>query len=93
MRPRAKEEVIVETGVVGVAIKKSDIGRDVPGVDPVAQVVPEELVCTAGTKTFQLPAESTYRKGLSLVTGLVARVVYGGLGKDCGGALMTPEKT
>ena len=49
---RTSIEDPMATEVAGVAIKKSDIGRDVPGVDPVAQVVPEEIRRGAGTKTL-----------------------------------------
>ena len=34
------------------------IGIATPGVGPFAHVVPDELVCTAGTKTFSFPALS-----------------------------------
>ena len=64
-----------------------------PGVGPFAQVVPAPLRCSDGTKTFHLPAASTYRYGRSLETGLVSRVVYGGVGKLCGGAPTVPAKT
>src|SRR5262245_47094060 len=64
-----------------------------PGVGPSTQDGPAALRRTADTKTRQEPAESTYRNGLSLLTGAVARVVYGGLGKVCAGAPFTPAKT
>ena len=40
-------------------MKKSVIGIDEPAAGPLAQVVPEEFLWNAGTKTLKLPAEST----------------------------------
>ena len=49
---------MVATESDGVATKNFDSGIDVPGVCPLAHVVPTESCCTDGTKTFQLPAVS-----------------------------------
>ena len=52
------------------------IGSEVPGVLlPADQVVPELLVSSAGTKTFQFPEESTYRYGFSATVGVCPTVV------------------
>src|SRR3954452_21546520 len=77
----------------GLAMKKSEIGIARPGVWPAAHVVPREAVCAAGTKTLQRSRASTCRKGFSRERGVVASVVYGGSGNDCGGAPWTPAKT
>src|SRR3954470_22691676 len=56
--------------------------------------MPLELCWALGTRTFQAPLPSTYRNGFSRLTGVVARVVYGGFGKALSpGAPCTPEKT
>jgi hypothetical protein len=57
--PWARALLIVPKSSVGLAMKKSMIGIDEPGAGPLAQVVPEEFLCNAGTKTLKLPAEST----------------------------------
>src|SRR3954462_9033882 len=77
----------------GRATKKSLIGRERPGVEPSAHVVPRESVCALGTKTRRPPRESTYRNGFSRLAGVVASVVYAGVGNDCGGAPFAPAKT
>jgi hypothetical protein len=48
---------------------------DEPGVEPVAHEAPCVFCRSAGTNTWNAPAESTYRKGFSRVTGLWATVV------------------
>src|SRR4051794_29542883 len=77
----------------GRAMKKSLIGRERPGVEPSAHVVPREPDCALGTKTRRFPPPSTYRNGFSRLAGVVASVVYGWSGNDCGGAPFTPAKT
>ena len=47
----------------------------------------------AGTKTCQVSVSSTKRYGRSRLTGVAARVVYGGFGKVWAGAPRTPENT
>ena len=84
---------MLSTESPGWAIKNLSIGIDVPGAGPLLQEVPDELCCTAGTKTLYLPLESVYRNGASRVRALVANVVYVGCGKLCCGAPDTPEKT
>src|SRR5579884_2842736 len=74
-------------------MKKCLIEMTRPGVAPLLQLVPTELCWTAGTMTSNLPDESVKRNGSSRVTGLVGRVVYGGLGNDCAGAPTSPENT
>ena len=64
-----------------------------PGVGADSQVAPEVLVRRFGTSTLIAPAASTNRYGFSRITGVVATVVYGGLGKLCAGAPCTPTKT
>src|SRR2546429_5449514 len=91
--PLPRALLMLSTESPGWAIKNLSIGIDVPGAGPLLQEVPDELCCTAGTKTLYLPLESVYRNGASRVTGLVASVVYVGCGKLCGGAPGTPEKT
>src|SRR3954447_14989957 len=82
----------------GLAMKKSSIGIDRPGVAPFAQVVPRESNCAPGTKTLKCPRASTYRYGFSREAGFVSSVVYGfgeaavG-GNDWAGAFTTPAKT
>src|SRR3954447_2332410 len=82
----------------GLAMKKSSIGIDRPGVAPFAQVVPRESNCAPGTKTLKCPRASTYRYGFSREAGVVSSVGYGvgeaavG-GNDCAGAFTTPAKT
>jgi len=39
-------------------MKNDDSGRDLPASEPLAQDVPEELVCTEGTKTLKFPPAS-----------------------------------
>src|SRR2546423_2820477 len=91
--PCARALLIAWTLSDGFATKKSEIGIECPGVEPLAQVVPVPPVCTSGTKTLQSSFASTVRYGASRDTGFVASVVYGGLGNDCGGAPTTPPKT
>ena len=43
---------MASTGVPGVAMKNLLIGTDVPAAVPLAQDGPEELCCSAGTKTL-----------------------------------------
>ena len=57
--PWARALLIVPRLSVGLAMKKAVIGIDEPGGGPLPQVIPAELLCTAGTKTLKLPAEST----------------------------------
>jgi hypothetical protein len=57
--PWASALLIFCTLSVGLATKKSVIGIEEPGAEPLPQVVPEEFLCNAGTKTLKLPAEST----------------------------------
>src|SRR3954454_12871810 len=65
-----------------------------PWVSSIAQDVPLELCCAAGTRTLYLPLPSTNRYGFSRLTGVVASVGYGGFGKPASdGAPVTPEKT
>ena len=49
-----RDERVVDRlcAVRGLAMKKSSIGMDEPGVGPLPHVVPAELRCTAGTKTL-----------------------------------------
>src|SRR5258708_38730914 len=91
--PEPNALLIVATESVGWAMKDLLIGLDGPGVGVCAQVVPEVFVWTEGTKTLSFPLESVYRYGSSRVTGLVASVVYVGLGNDWAGAPTTPENT
>src|SRR2546427_4803004 len=90
--PRANWLLMVATESDGLARKKSDRGMEWPGVGPFRQVGPEEFVRVAGTNTRYVPDASTYRNGLSRLTGVVGKVVYGGFGKDCAGAPRTPAK-
>ena len=53
------------SGVLGLAIKKSERGTEVPASVPLMKFGPTELCWTAGTKTSQLPFEPVYRKGSS----------------------------
>ena len=53
--------LIVLTESDGVAMKNFDSGIEVPGVCPLAHVVPVELVWGDGTNMFQLPEPSMYR--------------------------------
>src|SRR4029453_17087143 len=82
----------VATLLDGLAMKKSEIGLAWPGVWPFAHVTPELSVWTSGTQTLKLPFASTYRNGFSRERGVVARVVWGGLGNACAGAPPTPAK-
>src|SRR5437763_16757748 len=91
--PLPRALLMLSTESPGWAIKNLSIGIDVPGAGPLLHEVPDELCCTAGTKTLYLPLESVYRNGASRVTGLVASVVYVGCGKLCGGARDPPEQT
>src|SRR3954453_20212042 len=96
--PVCRARLIVAAESAGLATKNVSIGIDLPAVAPSAHVVPEELCCADGTKTFSLPASSRYRYGASRVTRLVASVVYGppheaSAGKHWPGAPATPEKT
>src|SRR5450759_17799 len=77
----------------GLAIKKVAIGIEWPGVWPPVHVAPEELNWTSGTKTLKWFIESTYRNGFSRDSGLVDRVVYGGVGNAWAGAPTTPANT
>src|SRR2546423_13705604 len=56
----------------GLAMKKSSIGIERPGVAPFAQVVPRESNCASGTKTLKWPPASTYRYGFSREAGVGA---------------------
>src|SRR6266568_4308131 len=77
----------------GLAMKKSEIGSEVPaGLWP-NQLVACVLVRTAGTNTCQAPWRSTYRNGFSLTTGVCGIEMYGGVGKEVCGALATPTNT
>ena len=76
----------------GLATKKSRDGIVRPGVGPFAQVVPEESVRARDEHAVPALASSVQERLLRL-TGVVARVVYGGLGKDCAGRARTPAKT
>src|SRR2546423_13019384 len=91
--PCARALLIAWTLSDGFATKKSEIGIECPGVEPLAQVVPVPPVCTSGTKTLQSSFASTVRYGASRDTGFVASVVYGGRGNGCGGAPAAPAKT
>src|SRR4029453_16437254 len=82
--------LMVLTESDGLARKKSDRGIDSPAVGPVSHVVPDVSVRAPGTNTLYVPSASTYRYGFSRRPGVVARVVYGGLGKVCAGAPWTP---
>src|SRR6516162_10060170 len=55
LRPRDSALLIAATESDGVAMKNRDSGIEVPGVCPLAHVVPAELVWADGTKTFQAP--------------------------------------
>ena len=59
----------------GLAMKKSEMGIECPGVGPLDQVVPLPFLWTSGTNTLQLPLPSTVRNGASRETGFVASVV------------------
>ena len=50
--PRASAAVMASVGVDGLATKNFDSGRVVPASLPLAQDVPDEPCCTAGTKTL-----------------------------------------
>jgi len=50
--PDANAAVMAAPLSAGLAMKKLSIGMDVPGVAPLAQLVPEELSWTDGTKTL-----------------------------------------
>src|SRR5713101_4947051 len=96
--PRARARLIVAAESVGWAMKNRSSEIAEPGVGPLAQVVPNEFCCTAGTKPSYGPFESMRRNGFSRVSGLVVRVVYGGglygvVEKLCGGAPLTPANT
>jgi hypothetical protein len=93
LSPIASAKLISAALLVGLATKKLSIEMEEPGAGPLAHVVPEEFLCSAGTNTLKLPVSPTYRNGFSRVAGLCFNVVYGGFGKDCGGAPITPEKT
>src|SRR5881275_1741378 len=84
--PCARALLIAWTLSDGFATKKSEIGIECPSVGPLAHVGPVPFVCTSGTNTLQSSFASTIRYGASRDTGFVSRVVYGGLGKLCGGA-------
>ena len=73
-----------------MATKKSRSGI----VRPDVGLTPLVFVRAAATRTLYFPRESTNRYGFSRLTGVVARVVYGGLGNvSSGGAPVTPAKT
>src|SRR5882762_3680133 len=91
--PFARALLIAWTPSDGFAMKKLEIGSECPGVWPFAQVVPEPFVCASGTNTLQLSLASTVKNGFSREVGFEASVVYGGLGKPCAGAFVTPAKT
>src|SRR5262245_13915467 len=80
---------------VGLAMKKSSIGIEWPGVGPFAHVVPRESTRAAGTKTLKWPLAPTERYGRSRDAGFMSSVVYGfgGGGKFWDGAFTTPAKT
>jgi hypothetical protein len=50
-RPSASASLIASTSSAGLAMKKSSMEIDVPGVGPLPQVVPTASRCTSGTKT------------------------------------------
>jgi len=50
--PRASALLIVCASSVGLAMKKSSIGMELPAVVPLSQSAPIEFVCAAGTKTL-----------------------------------------
>src|SRR5579871_6894297 len=91
--PAASAALICATVSPGLAMKKELIGREVPGVLPLLQLVPCRLAWLPGTKTFQLPEESTYRYGFSEMFGVVLTVVYGGFGKLWPGTPVEPVNT
>ena len=63
--PRSSSKLILAALSVGFAMKKLAIGIDEPAAAPSCQVVPDEFVCSAGTKTLKLPLASIYRNGFS----------------------------
>ena len=78
----------------GLAMKKSVIGIERPGVMPASQVTPRLSVVAAGTRTVYTPSSSMKRNGFSRLSGFVSSVVYGGTGNDSSvGAPSTPAKT
>src|SRR3954454_23431868 len=91
--PRESARLISLTPSAGLAMKKSEMGMDRPGVGPAAHVVPRLRACASGTNTLQRSWPSTRRNGFSRERGVVSRVVYGGSGYDCAGAPCTPAKT
>src|SRR5438309_11223589 len=91
--PLPRALLMLSTESPGWAMKNLSTGIDEPGAGPLLQEVPDELCCTAGTKTLYLPLESQYRNDASRVTGQVASVVYGGFRNLGGGAPDTTEKT
>ena len=50
--PRARALLIACASSEGLAMKKSSIGIDEPGVEPPSQSAPAELCSAAGTKTL-----------------------------------------
>src|SRR2546429_8027141 len=90
--PLRRALLMLSTESPGWAMKNLSTEIDVPGSGPLLQEVPDELCCTAGTKTLYLPLEAAYRKGASRVTGLVASVAHVGCWKACGGAADPPGK-
>src|SRR6202042_1592863 len=89
--PPDSAALICATVLLGVAMKKSLIGSEVPGVLPPAQETPCELVRFEGTNTSQFPEESMYRYGFSSTVGVVPTVVYAG--KLCAGTPVLPTNT
>ena len=49
---------IAATDVPGFATKNDDSDSDLPASVPLAHEVPDELVCTAGTNTLDVPLAS-----------------------------------
>src|ERR1700694_601194 len=92
--PRFSTLLIVSAESPGFAMKNLLIGIDFPAAGPLPHDVPEEFRRAAGANTLYFPVASWYRNGASRVTGLVANVVYVGLGKLWTGTTpVSPEKT
>src|SRR5579863_5723948 len=64
-----------------------------PGVVPPRQEIPTLSVRRDGTRTLQLPWESTRRNGFSRTTGVSAILVYGGSGQSPSGGCTMPTNT
>src|SRR5262249_52434335 len=56
--PAAKAAFMSAAVAPGLATKNWLNGIDVPGVPPLVQLAPDELVCTPGTNTWYAPALS-----------------------------------